>query len=229
MKRVLGFIPARGGSKGVKDKNIRSLNGKPLIAYTIEEALKSDIFEDVIVSTDSQKIAQISKQYGANVPFLRPNEFAKDNSPTIDAVIHCIDFIKDVGKEYNEIILLQPTSPLRKARHIKEAYNLFNEKKASFVISMCECEHSPLWANTVGEDLNIDNFIKEEIKNQRRQDLPTYYRINGSIYIAKVYKLLQEKSFFGKDSYAYIMDRRNSVDIDTIYDFKLAEIYLGHE
>lgn len=185
MRNVLGFIPARGGSKGVKDKNIKLLNGKPLISYTIEQAFESEIFEDIIVSTDSEKIAQISKKYGASVPFVRPKELAKDNSP------------------------------------------LFKEKKADFVVSICECEHSPLLTNTIGDDLNIDNFIKDEIKNRRRQDLPKHYRLNGAIYIAKVDKLLEDKSFFGKNNYAYIMDRKNSIDIDSIDDFKLAEFCLG--
>lgn len=226
MKKVLGLIPARAGSKGVKDKNIKLLRGKHLIAYTIEEAIKSNLFEDIIVSTDSEKIADISKKYGASVPFLRPKELAEDDSPTIDVIIHCIDFMKNACKEYDEIVLLQPTSPLRKAKHIKEAYNLFKEKEASFVVSMCKCEHLPLWTNTIGNDLNIDNFIREEIKNIRRQDLPQYYRLNGAIYVAKVHSLIRERSFFGKNSFAFIMDFKSSIDIDTIEDFELAEFYL---
>lgn len=227
MDKTLAFIPARAGSKGVKDKNIKELAGKPLIAYTIEGAAKSNIFEDIIVSTDSTKIAEVARLYGANVPFLRPKELALDDSPTMDAIFHCLDYMINNGKKYDIIMLLQPTSPLRQWYHIKEAYELFNEKQADFVISLCECEHSPLWTNTIDEDLRMDNFIRQEIKNVRRQDLATYYRLNGAVYVAKVDKLLEEKSFFGRNSYAYIMNKYSSVDIDSIEDFEFAEFVLN--
>ncbi|MCG8540268.1 MAG: acylneuraminate cytidylyltransferase family protein [Clostridia bacterium] len=227
MDKTLAFIPARAGSKGVKDKNIKELAGKPLIAYTIEEAVRSNIFEDIVVSTDSTKIAEVARLYGANVPFLRPKELALDDSPTMDAIFHCLDYMINNGKKYDIIMLLQPTSPLRQWYHIKEAYELFNEKQADFVISLCECEHSPLWTNTIDEDLRMDNFIRQEIKNVRRQDLATYYRLNGAVYVAKVDKLLEEKSFFGRNSYAYIMNKYSSVDIDSIEDFEFAEFVLN--
>lgn len=227
MDKTLAFIPARAGSKGVKDKNINELAGKPLIAYTIEEAAKSKIFEDIVVSTDSTKIAEVARLYGANVPFLRPKELALDDSPTMDAIFHCLDYMINNGKKYDIIMLLQPTSPLRQWYHIKEAYKLFNEKQADFVVSLCECEHSPLWTNTIDEDLRMDNFIRQEVKNVRRQDLATYYRLNGAVYVAKVDKLLEEKSFFGRNSYAYIMNKYSSVDIDSIEDFEFAEFVLN--
>lgn len=227
MDKTLAFIPARAGSKGVKDKNIKELAGKPLIAYTIEEAAKSKIFEDIVVSTDSTKIAEVARLYGANVPFLRPKELALDDSPTMDAIFHCLNYMINNGKKYDIIMLLQPTSPLRQWYHIKEAYELFNEKQADFVVSLCECEHSPLWTNTIDEDLRMDNFIRQEVKNVRRQDLATYYRLNGAVYVAKVDKLLEEKSFFGRNSYAYIMNKYSSVDIDSIEDFEFAEFVLN--
>lgn len=226
MDRTLAFIPARAGSKGIKDKNIKELAGKPLIAYTIEEAAKSNIFKDIVVSTDSTKIAEVARLYGANVPFLRPKELALDDSPTMDAIFHCLDYMINNGKKHDIIMLLQPTSPLRQWYHIKEAYELFNEKQADFVVSLCECEHSPLWTNTIDEDLRMDNFIRQEVKNVRRQDLATYYRLNGAVYVAKVDKLLEEKSFFGRNSYAYIMNKYSSVDIDSIEDFEFAEFVL---
>lgn len=226
MSKILALIPARAGSKGVKNKNIRELAGKPLIAYTIMEAIKSNIFEDIIVSTDSEKIADIARKYGANVPFLRPKKFALDDSLTIDVIIHCFDFMRNIGKEYQEVILLQPTSPLRRAHHIKEAYQLFNNKNANFIISVCKCGHSPLWANIMDKDLKMDNFIREEVKNMRRQDLPQFYQINGALYLAKVDKLIEEKGFLGKNSYAYIMSRENSIDIDTEIDFRFCEIIM---
>ncbi|AZO96318.1 acylneuraminate cytidylyltransferase family protein [Halocella sp. SP3-1] len=224
MSKILALIPARAGSKGVKNKNIRELAGKPLIAYTIIEAVKSNMFEDIIVSTDSKKIADIARRYGADVPFLRPKELALDDSHTIDVILHCLDFMRNIDKEYQEIILLQPTSPLRKAHHIKEAYQLFNKKHADFIISVCECEHSPLWTNIIDKDLKMDNFIGEEVKSMRRQNLPQYYQLNGAIYLAKVDRLIEEKSFLGKNSYAYIMNRKDSIDIDSEIDFKFCEM-----
>ncbi|WP_432662694.1 acylneuraminate cytidylyltransferase family protein [Wukongibacter baidiensis] len=226
MSKILAFIPARSGSKGVKDKNIRELAGKPLIAYAIEEAIESKIFEDIILSTDSQEIADIARNHGASIPFLRPKELATDESPTIDAIFHCLDYLKGKGKKYDAIMLLQPTSPLRKFHHIREAYKLFNEKQADFTVSVCECDHSPLWTNTIDKDLKMDHFIRDEVKNVRRQDLSKYYRLNGAIYIAKVNRLTEERSFFGKNNYAYIMSKLSSVDIDTVEDFMYADFII---
>lgn len=226
MNKILAFIPARAGSKGVKNKNIKELAGKPLIAYTIEEAIKSNLFEDIIVSTDSEEIADIARHYGASTPFLRPKELATDYSPTIDAIFHCVDYMKNNEKEYDAIMLFQPTSPLRRVHHIKEAYELFLQKSADFVVSICECDHSPLWTNTIDLDLRMDNFLRDEIKNIRRQEFTQYYRLNGAIYIAKVRSLRKEKSFFGNNSYAYIMDKSSSIDIDTIDDLEFAEFII---
>ncbi|MCT4566307.1 MAG: acylneuraminate cytidylyltransferase family protein [Maledivibacter sp.] len=227
MEKILAFIPARSGSKGVRNKNIKELAGKPLIAHTIEEAVKSNLFEDIIVSTDSQNIAGIARRYGASVPFLRPKELATDESPTIDAIFHCLDYMNNEGKQYDIVVLLQPTSPLRKSSHIKEAYKLFNEKQGDFTVSVCECEHSPLWANVISKDLRMDNFIRKELKNLRRQDLPKYYRLNGAIYIAKVDRLIEQKSLLGENSYSYIMKKEDSIDIDNEIDLGLCELYLN--
>lgn len=223
-EKILAFIPARGGSKGVKNKNIKLMNGKPLIEYTIQSAIKSDLFEDIIVSTDSIDIANISKKLGASVPFIRPDELSTDNAITIDAIEHCINYMKDkFNKKYDLIIVLQPTSPLRTYNNIVDAYNLYKKKKADFVVSVCECDHSPLWCNTLDNSLCLENFISEDIKHTRRQDLPIYYRINGAIYIGKVSKVLEKRGFYGSKSYAYIMDRESSVDIDNHLDFLIAE------
>lgn len=224
---MLGIIPARLGSKGVKNKNIRILGDKPLIAYTIEEAIKSNIFEDIIVSTEDDKIANISLKYGAQVPFIRPKDLANDNSKTIDVIKHSINFMKDEGKEYNEVMILQPTSPFREAIHIIEAYKLFFKKDANFVLSVCKCSHSPLWMNKIDSGLRMDNFIKNEVKNLRRQELEPYYEINGAIYIAKINELFKENALIGKKSYAYIMTREDSIDIDTELDFKFCEFLVS--
>lgn len=221
--KILAIIPARSGSKGLKDKNIKILNGKPLIAYTIEAAIKSSIFADIIVSTDSEEYARISKEYGAIVPFLREEALSNDKASTVDVIMDVFTKMKLFGKEYDSFVLLQPTSPLRTERNIIEAYNLFVRKNANSVVSVCEVDHNPLLSNTLEADLSLDNFIKKE-NNIRRQDLGKYFRLNGAIYIAKVDYYLKYKNFYEKDSYAYIMDKRNSVDIDDEIDFKLAEI-----
>ena len=227
-EKVLAFIPARGGSKGVKNKNIKPLEGKPLIAYTIEAAKETGIFEDIIVSTDSEKIAAIAKEQGAYVPFLRPQELAQDNSTTIDAIKHLIQTMKEeFGKTYDSIIVLQPTSPLRSAKHIKEGYQIYKDKNANFVVSVCECEHSPLWTNTLDEEGRMDKFLSDEVKNKNRQDIPVYYRLNGALYIGKVDEVINNNGFYGKNSFSYIMEKDYSVDIDSELDFKIAEVLMN--
>lgn len=229
-KRILAFIPARGGSKGVKNKNIRIINGKPLIAYTIEAAKGVKLFEDIIVSTDSEDIAYVSKKYGADVPFLRPSYLADDNSAVIDTIIYLINEMKNkFNKEYDIIVVLQPTSPLRCEKHIREGINKFIEKNADFLVSVCECEHSPLWCNTLDSEGRMDYFIKEEIKNKNRQELPKYYRLNGALYIGKVESVINNRGFIGKNSYSYIMSNESSIDIDSELDLRIAEVFLKLE
>lgn len=220
---MLAVIPARGGSKGVPEKNIKKLGEKPLIAYTIEAAISSKVFEKVIVSTDSDRIAEISTQYGAEIPFIRPSEISGDLVASDDVILHAIDYCKRNGEQYDEICKLQPTSPFRTEKHIREAYQLFIKKEADFLVSVCECEHSPLWAGTIGPDLRLDDFISDEAKRACRQDLQVYYRLNGAIYMGKSKKFCENKNFLGKNSIAYIMNQADSIDIDSLLDFKIAE------
>jgi N-acylneuraminate cytidylyltransferase/CMP-N,N'-diacetyllegionaminic acid synthase len=225
-KKFLAIIPARGGSKGIKNKNIVELKGKPLISYTIEEAKKCGIFDKIIVSTDSPEIAKISEKYGAEVPFLRPKKLAIDTASTVDVILHALDYFKAESEHYDYFVLLQPTSPLRKAEDILNAINLLFEKDADSIVSVCEVEHSPLFCNTLPEDLSLSNFIKKELRNKRRQDLPKYYRINGAIYISKIETFLKIKDFYEGKSYAYIMPIERSIDIDNVIDLKLAELLM---
>jgi len=228
-RRFLALIPARGGSKGLKDKNIRQLNNKPLLAYTIEAAKESRIFDRIIVSTDSEKIAAVALKYGAEVPFMRPKELATDTASSMDVLIYTIELLQESNDKYDYVALLQPTSPLRTSQDIVGAVNLLIEKNANSVVSVCKVEHSPLWSNTLPEDLSLKDFIRPEIRNLRRQDLPIFYRLNGAIYIVKVSYILESKDFFGQESYAYIMPVNRSVDIDTELDLVLAEVLLQHE
>lgn len=226
---MLAVIPARGGSKGVPGKNIRELAGKPLVVYTIEAAINSGVFEKVIVSTDSMEIADIARKSGAEVPFIRPEEISGDFASSDEVIKHAVDFLEDKGDIFTEVCKLQPTSPLRNATHIKEAYKLFQEKEADFIVSVCECEHSPLWSGKLRDDLSMDDFIKDEIKLACRQKLTTFYRLNGAIYMAKMDAFKREHSFFGANGYAYLMRQKDSIDIDSELDFKIAECIMGEQ
>ena len=226
-KKLLGFITARGGSKRLPNKNILELAGKPLIAWTIEAALDSKYIDRVIVSTDDEKIANISQKYGADVPFMRPAELSTDTATSIDVIEHGLNTLAESGDNYDYITLLQPTSPLRTSRHIDESVNIFLEKNANSVISVTETSHSPLWANEIPESGSMKGFLRDDVKNKRSQDLPIYYQLNGAIYISKISSLLNERSFFQKnDVYAYKMERLNSVDIDSKIDFEFASLLI---
>ncbi len=225
-RKFLAIITARGGSKGLKDKNIKSLNGKPLIAYTIEAATESNIFDKVIVSTDSEQIADVSREYGAEIPFIRPKELATDEAKSADVVLHALDYYKKQNENYDYFILLQPTSPLRTGEDLSNAADLILEKGGNSVVGVCEVEHSPLWTNELPRSLSLEGFLHKEIINTRRQDLPVYYRINGALYICKPEIFWASRDFFGDKSYAYIMTKEASVDIDDETDFLFAELLL---
>lgn len=227
-KNILGLIPARGGSKGLPRKNIKPLSGKPLITWTIEQALAGKYLDIVVVSTDDKEIVEISKKNRAEVPFIRPKELAEDNAKGINVVLHTIDWLKknDRQKQYDLLMLLQPTSPLRAKEDIDKAIELLFLKKAKAIVSVCEVDHHPLWTNTLPEDGCMKDFIRKEIMNKNRQELPLFYRLNGAIYLAYCNYIKERKSFFGKETFAYIMPKERSIDIDDEIDFKLAEILL---
>lgn len=224
MKNI-AIIPARSGSKGLKNKNIKLLNGKPLLAYTVEAALQSGLFDCVHVSTDSEQYADIAREFGADVPFLREVELASDTSSTWDALRFVIKKYEELGQKFDTVCLLQPTSPLRDATDIKNAYQIFEKKKAESVISVCETEHSPLLCNTLKESGSMKGFIDMK-KVGRRQELSTYYRLNGAIYIQTVDLLMQGGDLYGDESYAYVMEKEHSVDIDDEMDFMFAEVMI---
>ncbi len=228
-KRILAIIPARGGSKRLPQKNILELSGKPLIAWTIEAALASKYIDRVVVSTDSDKIAHISKIYGADVPFLRPNSLATDKSASIDVVLQLLDKLELIDDYYDYIILLQPTSPLRTTMNIDESIMMLMDRKCDAIISVCEAEHSPLWSNIIPENGNLSNFLDESILNKRSQDLDKYHRLNGAIYFCDSIRIKKEKTFFfNSNCIAYRMTQEQSIDIDTQLDFLKAEFFMNH-
>lgn len=225
MSRI-AIIPARGGSKGVPKKNVKKMNGIPLLAYTIIAAKKSGQFDKIVVSTDSEEIAEVAKKYGAEVPFLRPEELSNDVASSDAVVKHALFFYKEMGVDFDVVCKLQPTSPLRNESHIKDAFDLFESRSADFVVSFCECEHSPLWSGVLGKNNSIDDFMSDIDKGACRQELPNYYRLNGAIYIAKTDSFLRNGSFIGKNGFAYVMSQEDSVDIDSELDFEFAEMLL---
>ena len=227
--KSLAIIPARSGSKGLKDKNIKLLHGRPMLAYTVEAAKKAGIFDAVHVSTDSEAYRKIAEQYGAEVPFLRSGALASDTAVTWDMVRWTLEQYRTLGKRFDRVALLQPTSPLRDERDILAAHQMMEEKGAGAVVSVCEMEHSPLWSNVLPKDGNMKGFIREELLRQR-QGLPVYYRLNGAVYMVEETLLWQEPmELYGEKTYAYIMPKERSVDIDDEFDFAMAETMISRK
>nr|WP_067287450.1 acylneuraminate cytidylyltransferase family protein [Marinobacterium profundum] len=221
----IAIIPARGGSKRLPGKNIKLLAGKPMIVWSVEAALDSGIFDKVIVSTDSDKIAKIAIDIGANVPFIRPSFLARDETTTNDVVCHVVDYVeKHESKAIETITILQPTSPLRNFRHIRDAWWMFKERKAKAIVSVCKLEYPIELCNKLGLYNSLDGFVVNE-NIRRSQDFESSYRLNGAIYIIDRCLVGNLSALYNKGSYAYVMDNKSSVDVDTLVDFELAEFY----
>jgi len=224
---MLAIIPARGGSKGVPKKNIKPLAGKPLILWTIEAAKKTEKIDRIILSTDDDEIANTCRNQGIEIPFLRPKELAQDDSKAIDNYIYTIEELKKREENiYEDFVVLQPTSPLRKAEDIDNAIELFINKDADSVISFSEASHHPLWAKKIDTNQKITNYFHEDASLKNRQELPIAYMPNGALFIFK-YSLLRTKyTYYTDKTFAYIIPSERSVDIDTEFDFKFAEFLL---
>jgi len=221
--KSLAIIPARSGSKGVKHKNIKLLNGKPLLAYSIEAAIDSGLFTEIMVSTDSDEYAEIAKSYGAKVPFLRSDNNSTDSASSWDMVMEVLQNYKKMNCTFDNVCLLQPTSPLREASDIKNAYELFYDKDANSVISVCEMEHSPIVCMQVNDDCSMGEFVLNGKPGTNRQSVGKYYRINGAIYIVKTNILNNIQNLYTDRCFTYIMDEKKSIDIDTEFDFFVTE------
>lgn len=221
-KKFLAIIPARGGSKRLPNKNILEIASKPLITHTIEAALNSKYISSVVVTSDSDEILNITSSLGANI-IKRDENLSSDTSSSVDVVLDVISKCD----EFEYIILLQPTSPLRTSFHIDEAIKILKEKNADALVSVCEMEHSPLWSNSLPDDDCMENFLDKSLDGKRSQELKKYYRLNGAIYIVKTKRFLEEKSFFlSKNIFAYKMDRKSSIDIDEKIDFDFAKMIM---
>ncbi|MCL1139591.1 cytidylyltransferase domain-containing protein [Shewanella pneumatophori] len=221
--KVLAIIPARGGSKRLPNKNLMMLVDKPLISWTIEAALLSQYIDRVIVSTDSYDIKQISESYGADVPFIRPPELAADDSSSSEVILHVL---QKLDVQYDVVVMLQPTSPMRSFMHIDESLETMLNNQADGIVSVTPCEHSPLWAGTLSSDGSLTDFLDVNA-NRRSQELPNFYRLNGAIFCYKVENLILNNGINYKNNiFPYFMDRYSSVDIDTKDDFDYAEYLL---
>ena len=221
--RALAVIPAREGSKRLPGKNILCLNGIPMIIYSIRAALRSQLVDKVVVSTDSDEIARVAIESGAEVD-MRSKELSTDTATTVDVLKDLLIRLND----YQICVTLQPTSPLRNTDDVTKSLELFVKKKADAVVSVCRSKHPPQWINTIGNNGEMNDFIKEKIQNKRSQDFGNYFRLNGAIYCNSVKRLLKSNSLiFKSNCYAYIMPSNRSVDIDTKDDFELAEYYIS--
>lgn len=222
MSGVLALIPARGQSKGLPRKNIRPLGGKPLIVWTIEAALAASGIDAVVVSTEDEEIADIARAAGAQVPFLRPADIAGDHTPSIAAVMHAVELLP----EYGRLLLLQPTSPLRTAQDIEGLFRMADETGAPSIVSVCPVEEHPAWMYRRSEHGVLQSFIDGPVA-ARRQDLPSLYVLNGAMYLAQREWLLSGGALLGPETLGYVMPAERSIDIDTISDWRLAEMALA--
>lgn len=221
---TFGLIPARGGSKGIPRKNIRLIAGKPLIAWTIEAALRSSLLDAVVVSTEDEEIAEVARRHGAQVPFLRPTALAQDNSPGIDPVLHALDALP----QHTSVLLLQPTSPLRRTDDIDRCLQLARQQGLKSVVSVVEADSHPFWTYRLTEDAALRRFV-EAAPVARRQDLPPAYVLNGALYYADAAWLRQSRTLVDADTRALVMAREHSVDIDTPLDWRFAELLLKEQ
>ena len=229
-KKIIAIIPSRKGSKRLPGKNIKDLCGKPLIAWTIEAAKQSSYIDKVLVSTDDQTVIDISKQLNVSAPFLRPSILSSDTAKTIDVIKHSLKQMELKDEVYDYMILLQPTSPLRKSVHIDEAIELIEENKANSVISVTEALHLEDWLGELDESMLMDDFFNVGWRRSDNKIIKSKFIINGAIYINLIKSLKNSDSLIYKSSsYAYMMNKEDSIDIDDIYDFLSAEAIMSSD
>ncbi|MFK7825076.1 MAG: acylneuraminate cytidylyltransferase family protein [Oligoflexales bacterium] len=228
---ILGVIPARGGSKGIPDKNIYPLCGKPLIAYTIESAKKSKLFSDLIVSTDSEQIAEIASKWGIDIPFIRPSQFATDTAHAVDVMKHALyEMEGQSGKTYEFIAMLQPTTPLKDVEDIDACLKKIIETGCDSVVSLVDVgANHPARMYTVNKKEQLVSIFDEGVAMKPRQELPPVYIRSGAVYVTKRNILLEHNSLIGKDCRAYIVPQSRSVNIDEYQDIVLAEYYVNEK
>lgn len=221
--KILVIIPARGGSKGIPHKNIKPLAGKPLIHYTIDVARQIVTDEDICVSTDDSEIIQCVEEYGLKVPFVRPEDLATDTAGTYEVLLHALSFYEQQGKQYDVVLLLQNTSPFRTANQVKEALALY-QSDIDMVVSVKECSANPYYCVFEENQDGYLNICKGDGNITRRQDAPKVYEYNGAIYAINPQSLKQMPLNKFSRRIKYVMDEQSSLDLDTMNDWKMAEL-----
>lgn len=222
-RSILAIIPARGGSKGIPRKNIKSLAGKPLVAWTIEEAKKSKYIDRLILSSEDEEIINIAKEWGCEVPFVRPADIARDETAGIDPIIHALNELPG----YDIVLVLQPTSPLRKVEDIDQGLEFFEKESASVCVSISEITKTPYSMFLLDTQNRLHRIIDQKEIFHRRQDLPQVYMPNGALFISKTKYLQQRKSFYTEDTIGFIMVKERAHDIDDKIDFLFVEFMMA--
>lgn len=223
--RVLGLIPARGGSKGLPRKNVLDLCGKPMIAWTVETALGSNYIDRLVLSSDNDEIIGTAREYGCDVPFRRPASLAMDHTTTMDVALHAVDALPN----FDVLVLLQPTSPLRATCDIDATIEGMIGAQASSCVSVTEPEKSPYWSYGVDHNGCLEPLIDKRLAQKRRQDLPAAYVLNGAVYAAHIPWLRAQGNFVGPGTVAYVMPHSRSLDVDTLIDLKISSLLLQEQ
>lgn len=225
--KTVAIVPARGGSKGVPRKNLCKVGGRPLIAWTIEAAVAAKGIDRVLLTTDSEEIAAIGRRFGAETPFMRPVEYAGDATPMIDSIMHAVEWLRDFDKfEFEYVMCLQPTSPLRTVEDIEKAVRMMAISGDDGVVSVCEASDHPLWVKRITCDSSLSDYIQQEDATTRRQDLPKALALNGAIFMAKRTVLEEKRGWYTNRTRPLLMPPERSLDIDTAWDLRLADLIL---
>lgn len=224
--KILGLIPAREGSKGIPGKNIRTLGHQPLIAFTIKDGIEANYLNTLAVSTDSEKIADVARLHGVEVPFIRPKELAQDHTPSIDVVVHAIEFYEQKGEVFDAICLLQPTSPFKPKGFIDDCVQKFLDTNADSLISVLEVPHeyNPHWTFEMDLVGNLSIATGEQTLIPRRQELPQAFHRDGSVYISKVSLIKEKKILVGGKTVGILSNKSYYANLDTVEDWQKAEI-----
>lgn len=225
--KVLGLIPARGGSKGILRKNIQMVASQPLMAWTAIEAKKATKLDRLVISTDAEEFAVVAKQHNIEVPFLRPTELAQDRTPSEAVAVHMLRWLEEHENYKPDYLLyLQPTSPLRTANDIDASIAIAQDKNADAVLSVSSVVRHPYFMKTVGADGRLEHFMEQKRPVPQRQELSPLYALNGAIFLIRREVMLQRQDWYGDKNYAYVMEAERSLEIDTPWELKLADLIL---
>jgi CMP-N,N'-diacetyllegionaminic acid synthase len=230
-KRILAVILARAGSKGLPSKNIKSICGKPLIAWSIEVGLNSIYIDEVMVSTDCPLIAEVARKHGASTPFIRPSNLATDESTSFDAIHHTIDFYKQkLKKEFDYLVLLEPTSPLRTSKDVDCAIEMLINSGRESIVGICKTEsQNPAFLVVKDKQNLISGYLNKEIKVIRRQEIEDIFFLEGTVYISKVKTYMEKKTFYHQSTIGYEVEKFKSLEIDDMDDFVMVEAIMKHK